>query len=417
MAQKVRFRDRLSHLFKKKPSSSAASSESSIVIIDAPNRDRNTTSSPATPSITASNSHHANSRAKTATSPPSAAAPAQTTTTATGQTTLVGNDPSEGRSVFGPEGVPSSNAAAGSSKEQEANKEGDEPFEFRIRVDKTFWPAFDPGESSTLSGTGTLFYDFTSGLHGQWGRGADFGPGYFGNQLFYSEKWSSGEYRVPSRLFDLVQRRVVESQEVGSRVRYAVVSHVWGRTRNIDGEKYGVDWKIPIRSEDKLEKILEAARVVIGERYIWMDVLCLDQRRKNELEIAQMKAYFGNATGCLIWLDDAFEQGNWDEILGAIKEVNKFLKLDEYSVPTVSIETMLRPNASFLEMKFTSVEALRWIGKILLIEKAPWLVNSFSDCDTRLDANITNLSGSSVCGPFRKGSFRTTCSSAHQRDT
>lgn len=416
MAQNVRFRDRLSHLFKKKPSSIAASSESSIILVDAPTSDHNATSNAATPRVTGSDSHPANSRAKTPTSPlpaasastahvpdsaPPAAALAQPTTKAEGKTTLVENDPSEARPVFGPERPPpeqqqakerkklfgqrktegeaSSNAAAGSSKEQEANKEGDVP-EFRVRVDKKFWPAFDPGEGgSTLNGTGSLFYDFTSGLHGQWGRGADFGPGYFGNQLFHSEKWSSGsEYPVPSRLFDLVQRRVVESQEVGTRVRYAVVSHVWGRTRNVDGEKYNVDWKIPIRSEDKLEKILEAARVVIGERYIWMDVLCLDQRRKNELEIAQMKAYFGNATGCLVWLDDAFEQGNWDEILGAIKEINKFFRLDEYSVPTVSVASMFGPDSSFLERKFDSVEAFRWIGKILLIEKAPWSVNSFS---------------------------------------
>lgn len=423
MAQKVRFRDRLRQLFKQKPSSSTVSSETSIILVDAPTSYQNAPGSAATPSVTSSVSQRADSQQKTLTAPPPSAgqntaepsrsapsldAAARSTIPATGQTTLVRDDTSEARPAFGPERppqqqqgkqmkklfgqrkkerVPSDSAEASSSKEQRDSKAGDVP-EFRLRVDKTFWPAFDPGEGDgTLTGSGSLFYDFASGLHGQWGRGADFGPGYFGNQLFYSEKWASGsEYPVPSRLYDLQQRRVVESQEVGSRVRYAVVSHVWGRTRNVDGDKYGVDWKIPIRSEDKLVKILEAARVVIGERYIWMDVLCLDQRRKNELEIAQMKAYFGNATGCLVWLDDAFEEGNWNEILGAIKEINRFFRLDEYSVPTVSVASMFGPDSSFLERKFGSVEAFRWIGKILLIEKAPWSVNSFSflGCETIL---------------------------------
>jgi hypothetical protein len=151
------------------------------------------------------------------------------------------------------------------------------PSEFRLRVAKEFWPAFDPGEvvlsGGNLQAGGSLFYNFVDGLHGHWGRGGDVGP-IFGRPMFHSERpLSDDEDMLPARLFDLVQQRVVMGAEVG-KVRYACVSHVWGRTRDIDGAKYGVNWKIPISSEEKLGQILTAARVVIGERYIWLDVLC-----------------------------------------------------------------------------------------------------------------------------------------------
>ncbi|RTE68825.1 hypothetical protein BHE90_016796 [Fusarium euwallaceae] len=322
--------------------------------------------------------------------------PAQPASKAKTKAATVEDDPSSFRPVFGPERPPpgqqqekekkrsiwsklkgesSSNSAAGSSKAQGADDD-EEIAEFRLQVNKNLWPAFDPGEgvlaNGVLNAAASLFYDFASGLHGQWGRGADFGPGYFGNHMFYSNQAASdSEYMLPARLFDLVQKRVVTASEVG-KVRYATVSHVWGRTREIDGEKYGVDWKIPIRSEDKLEKMLEAARVLIGERYIWLDVLCMDQRRKNELEIAKMKGYFENATGCLVWLDDAFEEGNWNQILKALKEINKFFNLDEYSVPTMAVDNLLGGNSAFLDKKFDSVEAFKWIKKILTIETCPW---------------------------------------------
>jgi len=185
--------------------------------------------------------------------------------------------------------------------------------------------------------------------------------------MFYKAAASSSDCFLPARLFDLTQRRVVDAQEVGTG-RYATVSHVWGRTRYIDGEKYGVDWKIPIRSEDKLKNILEAARMVIGERYIWLDVLCMDQRRKNELEIAKMKGYFENATGCLVWLDDTFEEGNWNEVTEALKENNKLFNLDEYSVPTIAADRWFSGGDANL---FEGEIDFKWLQKILKVEKEP----------------------------------------------
>ena len=245
---------------------------------------------------------------------------------------------------------------------------------FNLHVDKKFWPPSHPDEAVPVDGrlkaSGSMEYDFTGGLHGQWARGADFGPEYFGRPMFHpTQRANDGEHPFPCRLFDLVERRTVTAEEVG-RVRYATVSHVWGRTGDIDGGKYGVDWKIPIRSESKLEKMLEAARVVIGERYIWLDVLCLNQRHQNETEMARMGAYFENATGCLVWLDDAFEEGGWDRVLEALKEINRIFNLDEYSVPTTSVDDFLGSR----NWQINVADALRWIKKISTIEACPWSV-------------------------------------------
>jgi hypothetical protein len=98
----------------------------------------------------------------------------------------------------------------------------------------------------------------------------------------------------------------------------------------------------------------------------------MDQRQRNEQEIAKMKYYFGNATGCLVWLDDAFEEGNWTEILAAIKEINKFFNMDEYSVPTLSVDAFIKSDGNIFEKKFNNEEAIAWITKILTVEKAPW---------------------------------------------
>jgi len=133
----------------------------------------------------------------------------------------------------------------------------------------------------------------------------------------------------------------VTASEVG-KVNCAVIPHVCGAVRDIAGSQYGVDGKITIRSETKLKKILEAARIVVGERYIWLDVSCMDQKRKNELGIAKMKSYFENATGCPVWLDDALEESSWADTQSAIKEVNGLYNLDESGTPTKSSADLMR---------------------------------------------------------------------------
>jgi hypothetical protein len=242
---------------------------------------------------------------------------------------------------------------------------------FVLKVDAKLWPAFDPEEDEEpLGATGPFIYRAQT-LASQWAKGVNVGS-YFGEILFRADKPDGlGPEALPPLLFDLVQNRVVRATEVG-KANYAVISHVWGYVTCVDGLRYGVDWKIPIRNEHKLAQILEAARVVTGECYIWMDILCMDQRKRNEHEIAKMKAYFDNATGCLVWLDNAFGGPSWREVLSAVKEVNKFFHLDEFGTASKTALKGFYKDKSFFDISLTGGEAFKWIKELVKVEKAPW---------------------------------------------
>jgi len=234
-----------------------------------------------------------------------------------------------------------------------------------LKVDPKMWPVFDHGEETNdpLGTAGKAVHiDITEELASQWAAGADVGSN-FGRPIFGTKTSDLDAAQLPPLLFDLVQNRVVQSSELAI-TRYAIVSHVWGLTSELDGVKYGVDWKIPIRSENKLLQILEAARVVVGERYIWLDILCLDQRRRNELEIAKLKLYYTNATGCFVWLDNAYGDANWRDVLNAISKINAFFELNQHGSPYKDV-----PKVDFT-MK--NGEALAWVEVLRKLETAPW---------------------------------------------
>lgn len=268
------------------------------------------------------------------------------------------------------------NAAAGSNSN--GGRIGNERFgptkddcRFVLKVDKKLWPTFSPEEDDEPLDATCPFIYFTETLVSQWAKGVNVGS-CFGERLFRANNPDGlGPNMLPPLLFDLVQHRIVKATEIGM-ANYAVISHVWGHVIGMDGLRYGVDWKIPIRNEHKLAQILEAARVVTGERYIWMDVLCMDQRKRNEHEIAKMKAYFNNATGCLVWLDNAFDEPSWREVLSTVEEVNKFFSLDKFGTASeTALETFYK-DESFVDLSLTGGEAFKWIKELVKVEKAPW---------------------------------------------
>lgn len=278
-----------------------------------------------------------------------------------------------------------SNAGAGSNSSQSAsgnNNQGSsrswfsslkkQTLSFNVRVDSKMWPTFDLSEDTgdLIGAGGRLLIDYTERLAAQWAAGANVGP-YFGRPIFPPKTDGLDATQLPPLLFDLVQNRVVRTADLG-RPNYAIVSHVWGPTMDIDGLKYGVDWKIPIRNENTLLQILEAARVVVGERYIWMDILCLDQRKRNELEIAKMKSYYANATGCLVWLDNPYDDASWRDVLNAIKKVNAFFKLDQYGTPLPGSLDGLFKGESAWGLNLKDDEAFTWIQEFCKLETAPW---------------------------------------------
>jgi hypothetical protein len=157
--------------------------------------------------------------------------------------------------------------------------------------------------------------------------------------------------------------------------RYVAVSHVWGDVVSVDGSKYGVPWPVPIRSVEKLDSLLDAVLILTGERYIWMDVLCLNQEENGvarEAEIREMGPYYRNAGGCLVWLDNAYNDCAWkDDVLDSIEAINGYFKQDAHGMPKFSAVEMFGPNGSGMADAMGE-DSYKWIRKVRRIESAPW---------------------------------------------
>ncbi|KAK2596164.1 hypothetical protein QQS21_006441 [Conoideocrella luteorostrata] len=247
----------------------------------------------------------------------------------------------------------------------------DEPYSFDLQIERDLWPIFevDTPTDHLLLAAGKINLDFSNRLATAWAHGYSIG-GRFGNPLF-SGSVLPGMARPPPLLFDLLHHRVVRTAELGS-VTYAAISHVWGQTTSIDGSRYGVSWNIPVQSETKLLQILEAARVIVGERYVWMDVLCLDQRVRNEPEIAQMKSYFANATGCFVWLDNTFDDPGWDQVLNAIEHINASYWHDRHGAPFLGALNEVIKGGSLFDPSFNEQDCIAWVRRMEALGNAPW---------------------------------------------
>jgi hypothetical protein len=87
---------------------------------------------------------------------------------------------------------------------------------------------------------------------------------------------------------------------------YCTVSHVWGeRPPPLDVES--VPWPVPISSQAKLDSILEACSSQ-DFKYVWLDVLCINQKRKDEAankdqgnEMLKMETYYANSAATIVF--------------------------------------------------------------------------------------------------------------------
>ena len=222
----------------------------------------------------------------------------------------------------------------------------------------------------------------------EWLKGTSFPSDFLGPRVFAPDWTPDAEYTLPTFLYDIVTRCVIETStlsELAKKTRYATISHVWGdHGIELDGSPHGVPGSIPIRNEEKLPRILEAVRALVGERYVWMDVLCLKQEYPNpyerQAEIAEMGRYFRNATGCFVWMDDAFEEcdENWaEDILDSLEAINAFFGKDTLGLPMDSAPGAARgldPSAGTGKAtdEMRGLEALEWIRKVRKLENAPW---------------------------------------------
>jgi len=269
--------------------------------------------------------------------------------------------------------LPQTQAGPSTAAAPEQQVDGD--FSFSLRVDKKMWPAFDLGEdtSDLLKAAGPLHMDYTDRPAGRWAKGLEPGP-TSGTPLFGNSAEGVEPSHLPPLLFDLKLNRTVRSSESDAS-SYFVISHVWGETIEVDGAQYGVSWRIPVRNQQKLSQMLEAARVVVGSRYAWVDILCLDQSTFNGKEVERMEQYFANAIGCFVWLDNTYNDPAWSEVLNAIAKVNGFFKLDVHGTPEPdSLNQMFQPGGSGggFDLKMNSTEALRWTRDMSKLGDAAW---------------------------------------------
>ncbi|KAJ0424020.1 heterokaryon incompatibility protein-domain-containing protein [Aspergillus carlsbadensis] len=277
--------------------------------------------------------------------------------------------------------IPTTPTPTSTSNNPNDRKDDDDSFPsdpiLQITSNPASWSFFDftPTNSSSLNAAGSLHYDFVVGTQAKWARGETFPRDFLGPRLFASSdaRTVALNHALPKRLYDVVDRRVCDTDTapILRSDSYVAISHVWGaNVASIDGARYGVPWPIPIRSTEKLDLILDAVRILTGERYIWMDVLCLNQsdRRAREDEIAEMGNYYRHAAGCFVWLDNAYNDCDWErDILDSIKEINGFFKQDAHGTPKVSATEMFGPNGSGMGQ-----DSYKWIRKVRRIERAPW---------------------------------------------
>ena len=238
---------------------------------------------------------------------------------------------------------------------------------------KELWPEFKPGDNP-LQATGQLYFDFMpDSWRRRYANGEETG-GQFGHSAFTGDRLIPPRDRLPVRLFDLWTNRVVHTSTLDGRVDgYTIISHVWGDTlTEIDGAEYGVEWAIPIRRRVKMEQLLKVARIIGGQRYLWIDILCLDQRpnQMREAEIPRMGDYYSNAAGCIVWLDNAYGELGWETVLSAIKDINGFFNQDHAGIPSITVDQMLRDG--LLNVSLSAEEAFKLLRRVLTIEKAPW---------------------------------------------
>jgi len=271
----------------------------------------------------------------------------------------------------------SSETAPKTKQTSQPSSEDEESRSFSFQVTPTMWPEFKPNVG-VMDAAGRFFMDFTDSWQRRWANGEETG-GQFGHSVFPTYAHTPlARTDLPARLFDLHTNRVVECSRIEGAVEgYTIISHVWGENViQLDGSSYGVEWPIPIRRAAKLDQILQAARIIGGLRYVWLDVLCLDQRTTTTCtasrvaEMRRMRTYYANSAGCIIWLDNAQGGHEWDKILDAMEHLNRLWNMDKAGMPTYSVDSMI--NDGLMNMELSGEEALKLVRRILTLEKAPW---------------------------------------------
>ncbi|KAJ3037601.1 hypothetical protein HDV00_001489 [Rhizophlyctis rosea] len=134
---------------------------------------------------------------------------------------------------------------------------------------------------------------------------------------------------LPVRLMCLRTRQVVVTSELCGYCRleaqkYFCISHVWGDiSYSEDLTPYGCTWSAPVDNPTKISTLLTTLqRAVPWCKWLWMDVLCIDQSsgsRDAETQVTAMRQYYRNGGGTIALL--SHEEGI--DALGYFKEMSE----------------------------------------------------------------------------------------------
>ena len=247
--------------------------------------------------------------------------------------------------------------------------------QYKFYVPAEAWREVEPSKELMIS-VGKQHLDFCESAPKIWAQGKPLESNVFGRPIA-TDAQPTAPSLLPPRLFDLLFNKTVSTKRFGE-THYSIMSHVWGDTIDIDGQEFDVDWKIPVSGREKLIQMLEFARIVGGERYVWVDVLCLDQAENNEEEIARMKSYYSDAAVCLTWIDKASsqQQAEWDGVLDAIETFNGLFSLDKHGHPKITPEEMMEGGLTNISMD--EQQAFLFTKKVARLEQASWFKRTWT---------------------------------------
>lgn len=149
--------------------------------------------------------------------------------------------------------------------------------------------------------------------------------------------WLSSDEAVglPHYLWDIKLRRTVETAGLrGPDIRYAIVSHRWGRLREgcaMESVR-GVPWQVPKLTSYDVKQLPEVIMDAgFAEPYLWLDLFCIPQEmsvdwqaRICKAELPRQLAIFRNSSTAAIWMNDV---ASWDNTAGAVAWLGlRFLK-------------------------------------------------------------------------------------------
>ncbi|KAL4990768.1 hypothetical protein BDW68DRAFT_174759 [Aspergillus falconensis] len=131
---------------------------------------------------------------------------------------------------------------------------------------------------------------------------------------------------LPQYLWDINLCRTVKAAEIPpENIRYAIVSHTWGRMREENAMEYvcGVPWQVPkITRYDVKELPRMIMDAGFSEPYIWLDLFCIPQEMSVDwqleickAELPRQVAIFRNSSTAVAWLNDV---ASWDNTRAAV---------------------------------------------------------------------------------------------------